>query len=92
MGWIFEPPNPLWKKALATRTYYYLYKWTWYEWLGALAPLVHQIDAIEFAPALENHFGRVHVHYGDVPAKNFAHAHRLECSLDREIFFPVGSK
>ena len=21
-------------------TYYYIYKWTWYEWLGALAPLV----------------------------------------------------
>ena len=28
-----------WRKALDTRTYYYLYKWTWYEWLGALAPL-----------------------------------------------------
>jgi hypothetical protein len=39
LGWIFQPPNPLWKKALDTRTYYYLYKWTWYEWLGALAPL-----------------------------------------------------
>lgn len=40
MRWIFEAPNPLWKKALDTRTYYYLYKWTWYEWLGAIAPLV----------------------------------------------------
>lgn len=40
LGWILEPPNPLWKKALDTRTYYYLYKWTWYEWLGALAPLL----------------------------------------------------
>jgi hypothetical protein len=40
LGWIFEPPNPLWKKALDTRTYYYLYKWAWYEWLGALAPLL----------------------------------------------------
>ncbi len=40
LGWIFAPPNPLWRKALDTRTYYYLYKWTWYEWLGALAPLV----------------------------------------------------
>jgi hypothetical protein len=39
LGWMFEPPNPLWKKALDTRTYYYLYKWTWYEWLGAIAPL-----------------------------------------------------
>jgi len=40
LGWMFEPPNPVWKKALDTRTYYYLYKWQWYEWLGALAPLV----------------------------------------------------
>jgi hypothetical protein len=37
--WIFEKPSPLWEKALNTRTYYFLYKWTWYEWLGALAPL-----------------------------------------------------
>lgn len=39
LDWVFEPANPAWKKALDTRTYYYLYKWTWYEWLGALAPL-----------------------------------------------------
>ena len=39
LGWIFEPPSAVWRKALDTRTYYYLYKWTWYEWLGALAPL-----------------------------------------------------
>lgn len=40
LGWIFEPPTPTWRAALNTRTYYYLYKWTWYEWLGALAPLL----------------------------------------------------
>jgi hypothetical protein len=40
LGWIFEPANPLWKKALDTRTFCYLYKWAWYEWLGALAPLL----------------------------------------------------
>ena len=40
LGWIFESPTPIWRKALATRTYFFLYKWTWYEWLGALAPLV----------------------------------------------------
>jgi hypothetical protein len=39
LGWVFEPANPGWRKALDTRTYYYLFKWTWYEWLGALAPL-----------------------------------------------------
>ena len=40
LGWIFEPGNPGWQKALDTRTYETLYKWTWYEWLGALAPLI----------------------------------------------------
>jgi hypothetical protein len=39
LGWIFEPPSPSWREALNTRTYYYLFRWTWYEWLGALAPL-----------------------------------------------------
>ena len=40
LGWIFDPPTALWREALETRTYYYLYRWTWYEWLGVLAPLV----------------------------------------------------
>lgn len=40
LGWIFEQPTPSWRHALDTRTYYNLYRWTWYEWLGALAPLV----------------------------------------------------
>jgi len=40
LGWVFEPAGPGWHEALDTRTYYYLYQWTWYEWLGALAPLV----------------------------------------------------
>jgi hypothetical protein len=40
LGWIFEPPTPIWRKALDTRTYYFLNKWTWYEWLGAIAPLL----------------------------------------------------
>jgi hypothetical protein len=40
LGWIFEPPSPTWREALQTRTYYFIYKWTWYEWLGALAPLL----------------------------------------------------
>jgi len=39
LGWIFEPPSSSWREALETRTYYFLYEWTWYEWLGALAPL-----------------------------------------------------
>jgi hypothetical protein len=33
------PPNPLWRKAMADRSYPYPFSWTWYEWLGALAPI-----------------------------------------------------
>jgi hypothetical protein len=40
LGWIFEPPDPGWRAALNSRTYFYLSKWTWYEWLGAVAPLL----------------------------------------------------
>ena len=40
LSWIFEPPTPTWRRALDTRTYYFLYQWTWYEWLGAIGPLV----------------------------------------------------
>ena len=39
LGWILEPPTPLWHKALDTRTYLFIFRWTWYEWLGAIAPL-----------------------------------------------------
>ena len=40
LTWIFEPPTPEWRRALDTRTYYFLYRWTWYEWLGAIGPLM----------------------------------------------------
>lgn len=39
LRWVFESATPAWRQALDTRTYYYLYKWHWYEWLGALAPI-----------------------------------------------------
>ena len=39
LGWVFEGANPGWREALDTRPYFDLHKWTWYEWLGALAPL-----------------------------------------------------
>jgi len=39
-GWVFEKATPSWRQALDTRTYYYLYQWTWYEWLGAIGPLI----------------------------------------------------
>lgn len=40
LGWVFAPPNSGWRKALEIHTYYFVYEWRWYEWLGALAPLV----------------------------------------------------
>ena len=40
LGWLLEPASPQWRQALNTPGYYFLYRWTWYEWLGAIAPLV----------------------------------------------------
>jgi hypothetical protein len=40
LGWILESPTPVWHRALQTRGYYFLYSWRWYEWLGALGPLI----------------------------------------------------
>ncbi len=34
-----EPPSPEWRQTLNTRSYYFLSRWEWYEWLGAIAPL-----------------------------------------------------
>jgi len=39
LSWIFDPPNPIWRSTLLPRPYLQLYRWEWYEWLGALAPL-----------------------------------------------------
>ena len=38
-GWIFEGPSAAWRQALATRDYCFLSRWTWYEWLGVVAPV-----------------------------------------------------
>ena len=40
LGWVFEPAAPAWLKATESRHFFFLYQWAWYEWLGALAPLV----------------------------------------------------
>jgi hypothetical protein len=40
MGWIFEPASDAWRQAAATRGFYFLARWQWYEWLGIFAPLV----------------------------------------------------
>ena len=39
LGWVFAPASPAWRQALNTKNYFFLNSWTWYEWLGALAPL-----------------------------------------------------
>ena len=40
LGWVFDPPNPLWRQAVEMHNALCLYHWAWYEWLGAVAPLV----------------------------------------------------
>jgi len=39
LSWMLAPENPSWRLALASKPYYSVYRWAWYEWLGALAPL-----------------------------------------------------
>jgi len=40
LGWVFEPPTPVWREAVDMHRSLCLYQWTWYEWLGVVAPLV----------------------------------------------------
>ena len=40
LGWIFEPPSDAWRQAAATRSFYFVLRWHWYEWLGVVAPLL----------------------------------------------------
>jgi hypothetical protein len=40
LGWVFEPASEAWRQAAATRSFYFLSHWEWYEWLGVFAPLV----------------------------------------------------
>jgi hypothetical protein len=39
-AWIFSKPTPSYTEAMISRHAYQLFKWTWYEWLGAIGPLV----------------------------------------------------
>ncbi|MGA2355924.1 MAG: glycosyltransferase family 39 protein [Terriglobales bacterium] len=39
LGWIFEPASDAWRQAAATRPFYFVLRWHWYEWLGVFAPL-----------------------------------------------------
>jgi hypothetical protein len=40
LGWVFDPVSPAWKKASATRSFYFPMRWEWYEWLGIVAPIL----------------------------------------------------
>jgi hypothetical protein len=37
---IFPAPTDAYRLAVSTRPYFFIFQWQWYEWLGALAPLV----------------------------------------------------
>lgn len=39
-AWLLSKPSGNFVQAIATRHCYHLYNWTWYEWLGAIGPLV----------------------------------------------------
>ncbi len=39
-SWIFEPASDAWRQAAATRGFYFVSRWQWYEWLGVVAPIV----------------------------------------------------
>ena len=38
-GFHFSPATGAYREALFSRDYFFLYNWTWYHWLGMLAPL-----------------------------------------------------
>ena len=37
---LFAHPSGAWKEATLARRYYFPLRWTWYEWLGLIAPVV----------------------------------------------------
>ena len=39
LSWVFDAPNPSWRKALDAKDYLHLSRWAWFEWLGAVAPI-----------------------------------------------------
>ena len=53
--WIFSAPSPYWLQALHTRQCFFLYQWEWYEWLGAIGPLVLFWLAARWARKRGNH-------------------------------------
>ena len=35
-----EPANPIWREIMSHRNFQYPFRWKWYEWLGAIGPIV----------------------------------------------------
>jgi len=68
LGWLFEPPTQPWLTAMGTRHWYRLYDWAWYEWLGAIAPLIIFYVVSRIAQRQGNHnlaaFARAVLIYG----------------------------
>jgi hypothetical protein len=48
LGWIFQPTSDSWRQAAASRSFYHLANWAWYEWLGVLAPLLLIYSVLHF--------------------------------------------
>ena len=38
-GISFDPPSPAYHQVALSHSYFYLLRWQWYEWVGAVAPL-----------------------------------------------------
>jgi hypothetical protein len=38
-AWLLDKPTPEYVDAITSRHWFNVYRWTWYEWLGAIAPL-----------------------------------------------------
>ncbi|MBZ5705663.1 MAG: hypothetical protein LAN63_09935 [Acidobacteriia bacterium] len=38
-GITFEPPGPAYHQVALSHSYFYLTRWAWYEWVGAVAPI-----------------------------------------------------
>jgi hypothetical protein len=39
-GWVFGPHSQIWLETIRSRHWASIYRWEWYEWLGAIAPLL----------------------------------------------------
>ena len=46
---------------------------------------VHQVDAIEIMPPIENHLRGINIHHRNIAAEDLAHARRLEDPLHHKI-------